>query len=182
MHSDMIGKIEKARQYAEEPDRIEIFSLTANFRGSNGTYHLSLADGAWQCDSPSFLSHGISAHIIAMQKVLDVMLPEAAREPLDPSGVQMHSEMIGKIEKARRYADEPERIEITQIAVKFRGTNSNHIVSLQDGQWQCDCAFFRSRNTCQHIMAVQRVLNVMLTPDARQPELDTALSSEMVSV
>ena len=35
MYSSMIGKIAKAKQYAQEPDRIQLTQFEASFRGEN---------------------------------------------------------------------------------------------------------------------------------------------------
>ena len=40
----------------------------------------------------------------------------------------MDSGMIGKIEKAKRYAEERERIHFESLVVTFDGTNNNHQV------------------------------------------------------
>lgn len=82
----------------------------------------------------------------------------------------MHSDMIGKIEKARRYAQEPERISLGEIKAHFRGGNSDHDIILQDGNWSCTCSFFHSHGTCAHVMAMQRILNPMLSDDALRAE------------
>ena len=50
----------------------------------------------------------------------------------------MHSDLIGKIEKARRYAQEPERITINELKATFHGGNSDHTISLNDNHWTCD--------------------------------------------
>jgi len=70
--------------------------------------------------------------------------------------------MIGKIEKAKRYAEERERITIEQFRVKFDGENNPHTVEFVDGQWHCDCNFFLSRGVCSHTMALERILEGML--------------------
>jgi hypothetical protein len=76
----------------------------------------------------------------------------------------MHSDLIGKIEKARRYAQEPERIEISELKASVRGDNgTSHTVILHKGHWDCTCSFFRVWGTCAHVMAVQRLLDPMLT-------------------
>jgi hypothetical protein len=93
----------------------------------------------------------------------------------------MHSDLIGKIEKARRYAAEPERIKFDDLTVTFHGGNSNHIIALKDGHWSCDCSFFRGWGTCAHVMAMQRILNPMLTAEARQAELAVGVNSEQLS-
>lgn len=82
----------------------------------------------------------------------------------------MQSDLIGKIEKARRYAQEPDRITFTELKANFHGGNSEHEVTLRDGHWNCDCSFFQSWGTCAHVMAMQRVLDPMLTAEAKQAE------------
>jgi hypothetical protein len=169
MHSDLINKIEKARHYAEEPERIQIQQMKALFQGSNSEHVVTYQDGTWHCDSPSFQRFGTSPHIMAMQRVLASMLPDHARHGGDIVGTHMHSDMISKIEKARRYAEEPERIQIIELQATFRGSNSNHVITLQDGQWASDDEFFRNWGTSAHIMAMQRVLEPMLPTEAREP-------------
>lgn len=73
--------------------------------------------------------------------------------------------MIGKIEKAKRYASEKDRIKIMSMVVTFDGENNPHTVSLADGAWQCDCDFFQTRGRCSHTMALEMILDGML-PEA----------------
>jgi hypothetical protein len=94
----------------------------------------------------------------------------------------MHSDLIGKIEKARRYANEPERISIGELKAQFHGGNSDHAIVLTDGHWSCDCSFFQSWGTCAHVMAFQKLLNPMLSDEARQAELAIELPSDSVAV
>jgi hypothetical protein len=178
----MIGKIEKARRYAQEPERVRITELTATFRGDNANYHVVLKDGQWSSDSPSFNEWHISPHIMAMQKILDPMLAEEARQLEEPTGLHLHSEIISKIDKARRYAQEPERVQISELKADFRGNNGEHQVSLSNGQWQCSSAFFRSWGTSPHIMAMQKLLEPMLSPAARQPVMAIDVPGEAVSL
>jgi hypothetical protein len=81
----------------------------------------------------------------------------------------MHSDMIGKIEKARRYAEEPERITFSALEARFHGGNSDHTITLHDDTWSCTCSFYHSHGTCAHVMAFQRILNPMLSETARNP-------------
>jgi len=81
----------------------------------------------------------------------------------------MDSGMIGKIEKAKRYAEERERIHFEQFQVTFKGTNGVHRVSYNNGAWNCSCRFFAGRGVCSHTMAMERVLGVMLPPEAIDP-------------
>jgi len=82
----------------------------------------------------------------------------------------MHSSMIGKIAKAKQYAQEPERIQFTRFEATFRGENDSHTTSLNAGKWQCTCRFFGDWGTCCHTMAIERVLGVMIPADQRQGE------------
>ncbi|MCC6799320.1 MAG: SWIM zinc finger family protein [Anaerolineae bacterium] len=74
--------------------------------------------------------------------------------------------MIGKIEKAKRYAEERDRIKFTSFSVTIQGENNPHTVTYSDGEWACDCSFFRSRGVCSHSMALERVLEGMLPESA----------------
>ena len=81
----------------------------------------------------------------------------------------MDSGMIGKIQKSKRYAEEPERIRFEQFRVTFQGTNSRHKVAYSEGSWSCTCNFFAGRGVCSHTMAMERLLGVMLPPEAIAP-------------
>lgn len=79
----------------------------------------------------------------------------------------MDSGMIGKLAKAHRYADEPERFRIARLEVAVHGDNSDHAVTLADGRWHCDCEFFGTHRACAHTMALERVLDAMLPQSVR---------------
>jgi hypothetical protein len=70
--------------------------------------------------------------------------------------------MIGKIEKAKRYAEQRDRIRIDHLEVTFIGQNNDHVVQFKDRQWQCDCDFFQTRFRCSHTMALEIILEGML--------------------
>ena len=74
----------------------------------------------------------------------------------------MHSSLVSKIEKARTYAEERERVNITALGVTFRGNHNTYEVSYDAGSWRCPCTFFDSHGTCSHTMALQRILEGML--------------------
>ncbi len=69
--------------------------------------------------------------------------------------------MIGKIEKAKRYAKERSRIRVESLQVTFSGENNDHTVTLQNEQWDCTCDFFQSRGRCSHTMALEEILEGM---------------------
>lgn len=79
----------------------------------------------------------------------------------------MDSSIIGKIEKARQYAEEKDRVNITSFAATFKGNHDQYDVRFEDGSWRCECHFFATREICSHTMALQRILDEMLAP---QPE------------
>jgi len=70
--------------------------------------------------------------------------------------------MIGKIEKAKRYAEQRDRIRINSLSVTFEGENNPHTVHLVEGTWQCDCDFFHTRGRCSHTMALEIILEGMI--------------------
>jgi hypothetical protein len=78
----------------------------------------------------------------------------------------MKSSFIGKVEKAKRYAQEPQRITFSGFAAEFCGENSTHQVSYANGKWHCTCRFFAQWGTCSHIMALQQVMASMLPQEA----------------
>ncbi len=70
--------------------------------------------------------------------------------------------MIGKIEKAKRYAQERNRIHFNALTVTFDGDNNPHTVSYDHGTWACDCDFFQTRGRCSHTMAIEMILESMI--------------------
>lgn len=72
--------------------------------------------------------------------------------------------MIGKIEKAKHYAQEPERFSFNHFSLTFKGNNSDHAVTFEKGVFHCDCEFFQSHGRCAHTMAIEQVLKKMLPP------------------
>jgi hypothetical protein len=78
----------------------------------------------------------------------------------------MQSSLIGKIEKAKRYAQETDRATFVNFAVNFQGEHNSYQVNYQGGQWQCSCHFFSEWQICSHVMAMQKILAEMLPPEA----------------
>lgn len=73
--------------------------------------------------------------------------------------------MIGKIKKAKMYAEEgADRIDFESLRVRIQGDNIDapHIVNYDMGKWDCDCDFFGSRGVCSHTMAIERILQNMV--------------------
>src|ERR671915_1095323 len=95
---------------------------------------------------------------------------------------RMNSSMIGKIEKAHRYAREPERVRIHSLQATFHGGHDDHSVELHDGHWRCSCHTFSSHvlGTCAHVMAIQQMISPMLSQDDRYSGDDFAATAEAV--
>jgi hypothetical protein len=70
--------------------------------------------------------------------------------------------MIGKIDKAHRYAAERDRFQFEDLRVTIHGNNDDHAVILRDGHWSCECDFFRLEETCAHTMALEVLLDGMV--------------------
>ena len=82
----------------------------------------------------------------------------------------MQSSLIGKIEKARRYAEEKDRVKFAELTVKFRGDNDDYLLTYRQGKWNCSCHHFASEGICSHTMALQRMLGEMLPEETPSPE------------
>ncbi len=78
----------------------------------------------------------------------------------------MQSSLIGKIEKAKRYAQETERITFSELSVKFQGEHDNYTISYEEDKWHCSCHFFSNWGLCSHTMALQKILGNMLPKEA----------------
>jgi hypothetical protein len=80
----------------------------------------------------------------------------------------VNSSVIGKIEKAKRYARERDRMRFSALSVHFRGENDEHEVSFAEDKWHCTCEFFAGHGTCAHSMALEHVLEGMLPAGVSQ--------------
>ena len=81
----------------------------------------------------------------------------------------MDSSIIGKIDKARRYAEEKERVSINSFSATFQGNHNSYDVTFNEGAWDCECHFFATRAVCSHTMALQRMLEDVLAKVSAQP-------------
>ena len=86
----------------------------------------------------------------------------------------MQSSLIGKIEKANRYAQETERITFTEFSVNFRGEHDNYTTEYKDGKWHCSCHFFSSWGVCSHTIAMEKILGKMLPKEALTIQYSTS--------
>ena len=84
----------------------------------------------------------------------------------------MQSSLIGKIEKAKRYALETERVSFSELSVKFQGEHDNYTISYRDDKWHCSCRFFSQWGICSHTMTLQKILGNMLPKEALTMDYD----------
>ena len=75
MQSSLIGKVEKARTYARERSRMQIDGLHVNFHGENNDHEVAISDGMWFCNCDFFTSWDTCSHTMALEKVLEGMVP-----------------------------------------------------------------------------------------------------------
>ncbi len=78
----------------------------------------------------------------------------------------MHSSMIGKIAKAKRYSEERDRVKISGLQATFRGEHDNYTLSFNENKWECSCHYFQLQDICSHIMAVENMLSNMMSQKA----------------
>jgi hypothetical protein len=76
----------------------------------------------------------------------------------------MDSGLIGKIDKAKRYAQEPHRFHFESLTVKIDGENNSHVIKFADNQWDCDCDYFRSRGICTHSITLTNYILKGMVP------------------
>lgn len=89
----------------------------------------------------------------------------------------MQSSLIGKIEKAKRYVEEPERITFANFTTSFHGEHNDYTISYEEGRWHCTCHFFSQWGLCSHTIALQKLLARMLPKGAAiLPEVNLPVS------
>ena len=89
----------------------------------------------------------------------------------------MHSSLIGKIEKAKRYAQEPDRVRFSRFELVFKGEHDEYTVTYDQEHWHCGCAFFAGWNVCSHTIAMYRLMMPMLPPEAAPGDAATAVAA-----
>lgn len=155
MDYGMISQIEKARLYAEEPERVTFRSLDIHFDGDNDAYRVTLAEEGWRCTCQGFEAHRICPHVMALERLLRPMLP------LPPLPYAPGQNVVSDVEKASRYAQESDRVRVLAFEATLRGLNSDHEVGYGDGSWHCDSDSFRRRGVSSHTIAMERLLGGM---------------------
>ncbi len=81
----MISKIQKARQYAQEPRRLRFEGFEVTFQGNHNDYTVTYDRGQWHCGCGFFFKRGVCSHTMALEKVLGVMLPQSSKAGRQPA-------------------------------------------------------------------------------------------------
>ena len=158
MDYSMIGKIQKAKQYAEEPERVTFNTLEVEFRGDNDTYRVTLGPEGWGCTCPGFNKYSICPHIMTLERLFGPMLK---REPLPYATGQ---NVVSDVEKSIHYAEETDRITFISFDANFQGGHNEHRITYNNGKWDCDNPYFQSRGVCSNTMAMEHLLEGMVKP------------------
>jgi hypothetical protein len=155
------SRIVKARQYAMERDRrVKVHSFEVELHGEHSNHLVSYDRGDWHCDCEESLLQGACAHIVAMERILG--------DSVEPAVMPMPARMdaaASRLVKARQYADErDQRMKVHSFEVELHGEHSNHTITYDDGDWECDCEEFVLRGVCPHVMAMEEILGSTVEP------------------
>ena len=74
----LISKVQKAHQYASEPERVHVESLRVRFDGDNSSHVITYADGSWTCDCEFFQGWRTCSHTMALPKLMSDMVEAPA--------------------------------------------------------------------------------------------------------
>jgi hypothetical protein len=78
MNSSLIGKIEKAKRYSEERHRLRFKSFDVDFQGDNDAHTVVFDGDGWRCTCNFFAGRGLCSHTMALERILEGMLPREA--------------------------------------------------------------------------------------------------------
>ena len=158
MDASMINKIQKASEYASQPERATFQRLNVAFSGENNAYAVSLDGDSWSCTCPGFQKYAICPHIMALENLFKPLLK---RRPVPYSPGQ---NIVSDVKKAKRYTDQRDRIRIVSFECAFEGYNQNHYITYDTGKWTSTASFFAQRGVCSHTMALEKILKGFVEP------------------
>ena len=70
----MVSKLEKARDYAKQPERFQFDTFEVTMTGKNHNHTVTYDHGKWGCDCEFFKSHGRCSHSMALEIILNGMV------------------------------------------------------------------------------------------------------------
>lgn len=163
MDASMINKIQKASEYASQPERATFISLSVEFNGANSSHLVSLDKDGWSCSCSGFSRYQICPHIMALEILFKPLLK---RQPVPYAPGQ---NIVSDVEKANRYSQERDRIRIVDFDCRFEGYNRDHRVTYDRGAWTSTASFFAQRGVCSHTMALEKILKGFVEPVRAMP-------------
>ncbi|MFA7309071.1 MAG: nucleoside-triphosphatase [Patescibacteria group bacterium] len=86
----------------------------------------------------------------------DIILVEISPEDREERA-QFISQLLRKIEKAKKYVLEPERFSIQGSVCEMRSEHDTRRLVFAESKWQCDCDFYKKYSTCSHVIAVTEI-------------------------
>ncbi len=75
MRSSLINKIEKGRRYAQQQGRVQFTEFALRFQGDHRAHEVAYRGGRWTCSCAYFPTHGACSHTMAVERILEGMLP-----------------------------------------------------------------------------------------------------------
>lgn len=163
MDASMINKIQKASEYASQPERATFISLIVEFNGANSSHRVSLDKEGWSCSCSGYSHYQICPHIMALEILFKPLLK---RQPVPYAPGQ---NIVSDVEKAHRYSQERDRIRIARFECRFEGYNKDHRVTYDQGAWTSTASFFAQRGVCSHTMALEKILKGFVEPVRAMP-------------
>ncbi len=158
MDTSMINKIQKAKEYALQPDRATFQTLSLEFKGDNNSYNVALGNDGWSCSCPGYGKYGICPHIMTLEKIYKPMLK------VSPLPYAQGQNIVSDVKKAKRYSEEKDRITINQFEATFRGDNKDHTVTYDNGVWNSTSSYFKTHGVGAYSMAMERILAGQVKP------------------
>ena len=73
----------------------------------------------------------------------------------------MYSSLIGKVQKSQIYAQEKERVIISDLKATFQGDHDTYELNYGNESWQCSCKNFGTERFCSHTMAIEKIMEGM---------------------
>lgn len=86
----------------------------------------------------------------------DIVLVEISAEDREEKE-EFITQLLKKIEKARRYISEPERFTVRGSHVDLRSEHGTRHLTRVDGTWRCDCEFSARYGICSHSIATREI-------------------------
>jgi len=159
MDYSMIGKIQKAKEYAEEPERVTFNFLSVEFSGDNSSYTVSLSSEGWNCTCPGYQKYSICPHIMTLERLFAPMIKRPRLQYASGQNV------VSDVEKSKRYAEDSDsRITFQAFEASFVGGHNTYTITYKDGTWDCNNPYFQNRGVCSNTMAMERILKGMVKP------------------